>query len=82
MTIEVTNARMGVLAMYGGRIEIDGELGNEEIVVRFSLGNNAEIIYNHLLNLPDDTDRCEECGRLCPDGLMGGLCEKCAKQVD
>ena len=78
MSLEVTKARIEVLAMYAGEIRLEGERSDMGIVVRFPLGSNSELIYDHLLDLPDDTDRCENCGALCPDGMIGGLCEECA----
>lgn len=81
MALEMTENRMKKLARYRGEITTEGEHQNE-IVVRISFGDSnnaryaAEDVYNTLLDIVDD--RCETCGRYCPEGLIGGRCEECA----
>jgi len=81
MALEMTRNRLKHLAKFNGEITIEGEYQNE-IVVRISFGDGttsiyAEKIYNNLLDIEDE--RCENCGRYCPEGLNDGLCEDCWK---
>lgn len=80
MALEMTRNRMKRLGEHIGEITIEGERQNE-IVVRIPFGDDdnasyvAEKVYNNLFDIEDD--RCENCGRYCPEGLIGGLCEEC-----
>jgi hypothetical protein len=80
MALEMTRNRMKLLGEHIGEITIEGEHQNE-IVARIHFGNRdsagyaAEKVYNSLLDIIDD--RCESCGRYCPEGLSDGLCEDC-----
>ena len=55
MTMEVTDARMRALARLDGIIGIEGEINNEEIVVRIKVNSShwADIWYSELLYTHD-----------------------------
>jgi len=80
MSIEMTRNRLESLGEHTGTISIEGEDQNE-IVIRIPFDEYpnaryaAEVMYNYLLDVIDD--RCINCGRYCPEGLRGGLCEDC-----
>lgn len=82
MALEMTRNRMQILGEHIGEITIEGEHQNE-IIVRIPFGDAAnaswaaEKIYNSLLDIEDE--RCDNCGRYCPEGLIDGLCEDCWK---
>lgn len=52
MTLEATRERLEYLGMLHGKIGIEGEGGNAEIVVRMQMCDSAaEHVYDHLLNI-------------------------------
>ena len=55
MTTEITEARMRALAKLEGTIGIEGEINNEEIVVRIKVDSAhwADIWYSELLYIHD-----------------------------